>query len=465
MNWDCDTNEQIFTEKNYKLKDGDGSFEFHLKKKVELDEALSEFWKFADELITDSSKAYLIRWFIWAWVRRAELEKLLKWFPMMYFYGLRWVGKSQLLIFLARILWYPFNVENYIHDIQGSTLFTLITHLSSANYFLFLDEYQWSKERDKDKEECLKWNYWWCPLKRWVSSKDTWLATNFYENKSVLCIAWESITNNEALFSRCIYSELRKWDYKPIDPKKYEEIVSNYNNYFANILLQKKTKDSSLPFLIKEAMKLIDKYGNSFEQWRIKNNLITVIVGNLLLWVQDEEQHKLWIECFLEIYGDMVKKAGVAIQIINDICMNPDRYISLRRNITESESLPLYITSTGLVINAEELVKKFIRYSKEEINSKKTENELLNIIWFDEKKDKRGQNYWKFIGTDRLKWTVMLESNVRKNNNAIRLWNATYNKFQEEIQLIDFEKLGKPNISLKDFYEQMASHKQLEELE
>gem|GEM_PF-6531178 len=59
----------------------------------------------------------------------------------------------------------------------------------------------------------------------------------------------------------------------------------------------------------------------------------------------------------------------------------------------------------------------------------------------------------------------MLESNVRKNNNAIRLWNATYNKFQEEIQLIDFEKLGKPNISLKDFYEQMASHKQLEELE
>jgi len=91
--------------------------------------------------------------------------------------------------------------------------------------------------------------------------------------------------------------------------------------------------DLDIPSCIERAEAIIEDI--SFENIRLKKNVSTIIVGNMILGVDDTELLKKMTLEYITLYNSIITAGTTAIDIINDMENNPHKYLSLTEHIKE----------------------------------------------------------------------------------------------------------------------------------
>jgi|GEM_PF-1569894 len=71
------------------------------------------------------------------------------------------------------------------------------------------------------------------------------------------------------------------------------------------------------------------------ESLRLKKNIITIIVGNMILGVVEVEFLKRMTLEYINLYGSIITTGTTAMDIIYDMENNPHKYLSLAEHIKE----------------------------------------------------------------------------------------------------------------------------------
>jgi hypothetical protein len=136
--------------------------------------------------------------------------------------------------------------------------------------------------------------------------------------------------------------------------------------------------DVDIPSCIEKAEAIIEDI--SVESLRLKKNITTIIVGNMILGIDDIELLKKMTLGYIDLYNSIVTAGTTAIDIIHDIENNPHKYLSLSDHIKEGADLPIIIYNNTLFINLRNIVKKYIGNARSEYDTIKIQNEFKSIL-------------------------------------------------------------------------------------
>jgi len=457
INWDLCIKTGLFQERNYVSLNSSTNIVFPGIEEIGLDEAIVGFSKLGEDLLSSWWNQFNLIGFLSSSIRANEIRGIMRSFPMMYFSGLRWSGKTECLKLLSYVLGYKIWNESHLYNPNTGSEFALISFLWEKSYFSFIDEYKstWEKRID----EHLKANYNCSNSSRGkVTSKNT-LTTDQYPNDSVLIDAGEELTNNEALFERTVNVELLQgWLLLPVEDD-YDAFVKHYRNLFFNILVKKLEKVEEIRPTIQKTRKILKDYGVRLEH-RTFNNLVVVLVGNLLMWLKDDTYIAEGIESFVSTYGELKESAGVAASIVKDITTNPDRYLSLKSNFKEGKKCAIFPTEQWLVLIPEEIVKRYVVSNKSyNVPGKKVAKELVNYLWIISKLGDYQGNYYDANNT-RTQNAIIPIDQVLENEKLLNLRDISKKKIVWEIKHLEKERLyQRPVSEYKEKFLQLPSLK------
>ena len=386
-----------------------------------------------DELIPNETFRFILKWFFVSSIFRKEFFNHFDSFPLFYLSGIRGKGKTFLLRLLSDIVWFT---KSSITSFATSTPFVLKKQLDEVNFYNFMDE---SQKIDRKTIEILKWNYDSHMIRRGSISKN-WPITIETNNESILFVSWEALIWEEALQSRCLIHNFSQNDVKKLSNKEKNKLTKEGNNFFQNILLNK--KDVDIEKIIERWRILLEWFDLRLET-RTFNNLLIVICWNLIVDDNvDYDNIELMIKSYLKLSESNIEET-ISYNIVEDILNNFSSYSSLI-NYHKHSTIPLIYTSNNkLFFNFREIVKVYIKKNRLNDRVSFIKNQLLNYMGIEDTlKDKYGRfRLYDWVVRDSffIKKEEVIGNEIFKN-----IWNRCILQIKKDVIQIE-ETIRKSN--------------------
>lgn len=399
------------------------------EKKYDLVESCIGLSSIFDELITNKVFRFILKGFLVSSIFRNEIFESFESFPLFYLSGIRGKGKTFLLRLLSKIVGFE---KWSITSVSSTTSYAFQTKIDEINFYNFMDE---SHTIDKNRINILKGNYDGNKVEKWWKVK--WgIGLIQSNNDSVLFVWGEAIVWEESLQTRCIIHNFWWEDVKQIDEKEKQKIIKNWNNYFQNILINK--KDVDIKGIIERGKTIMEELDLKNVERRIQNNLLIIICGNLILNDSvNYDEIKDLVGSYLENNHCNIEET-ISYNIIEDVINYFSQYSSILEYHKNSKIPLIYVSNWKLFLNFREIIKTYLKKSNQKnITIWFVQNQLLNYIWLWNLNLK--ENYWRFRLYD---WVVrdlfcISKEEVKKNEILKEIWNRCIHQIKKEIMSIE----------------------------
>lgn len=422
-----DLNKREFLEKEILTCISDQLLFTNFPKKYDIVESHIGLSSIFDELIQNKVFKFILKGFFVSSIFREEMFEYFESFPLFYISGLRWKGKTFLLKLLSSIIGFE---KWYVTSVSSTTPHIFKRNLDEVNFYNFMDE---SHKMDDKRIEILKGNYDWYKIERWNIGKN-WLERLKSNNKSVLFISWESIIGEEALQTRCIIHNFGENDVKQLNENDKRRIIKDWNNYFQNILLHK--KDVDIKNIIKRGKGIIEDLNIDVEK-RVKNNLLVVVCGNLLLDDSlDYEEVGELIKEYLKMNCDNIEET-ISYNIVEDVINDFAQYSSLLEYQKKSKIPQIYVSNEKIYLNFREIVKTYIKKHNLKVGVLFVQNQLLNYIWISNTNLKDRYSKFRLYDWFTKELFSLSKEEVMENEILKNIWNRCLLQIKKDVSIIE----------------------------
>lgn len=414
------------------------------EKSYSITDAINWLSNTIDNFVINKKLNFLLKWYLISSVFRNEIFGVMKSFPIFYMSWLRWTGKTFLFWLIKRIVWFE---DTDTTSIWWSTLFPLKQQLDQINFYNFLDECQ---KMTPKHVEIFKWNYDNHKISRGSISKKGPITIQSL-NQSVLFLWWESLTGEEALQSRCLIHGITNTDIKNLEWDEVETIIHDGNQYFQEILRNK--KDIDVAAILDQSKKFLQNY--DCRDNRKRNNLIMILFGHLLI---SENVDPAMIDTIIKDHFDSNDGIEETLwySIVEDITNNFTSYASILNYHKDSKVPLIHIANHKLFLNIKPIVENYRLRNRENFNSNMIYPqlcELLGIKWTTLKKQYK--RFYLYDGSSRDCFAVSLED-VKSNLFLSRIWNQCIFQLKKDYTILkDYISRNEISINEDDAFSRM----------
>lgn len=413
--------EETYTDFTHKLMFNTSSLQYSSM------EWLIGLWITLDKIITHPLLNFLIKGYLVSSIFKNEIFTFMWSFPLLYVSWIRWWGKTFLFWLLKRIVGFQ---DDGTTSLWWATSFAIQTQLREMNYYNFIDECQ---RMDSKMIEIIKWNYDRHRVKKWGFVRKWSIGVLESQNDSTLFLWWESIVGEEALQQRCIVCTLNKDNITHLTYKERDDIIEKWNVFFQSIVTNKQDIDIKK---ILEQWELIIESCNLTIEKRVKNNLLIIVCGNLILNDQlDEWEIKKLINEYV-VNNNGIEET-ISYNIVEDIVNNFSSYSSILEYDKNGKSPFINIYNNKLFLNIRWIINQYRLKNRENINVGMIQSQFCSLLWIQGSnlKDQYSRLYL-YDKTPKDLLAIPL-SDVQNNEYLKRIWNHCIIQIKKDYKIIN----------------------------
>ena len=408
-NWKLNLTDWTFEKWEYKLVN-DSSISLSYEDEVEdltLEQCLKDLIPMEGYVSSEATIASITIWYLVCGIFRKQYKEIHNEFPFLWFEGYSWTGKTSLLNFLSRVVWYNWNSINGVCD---SDYAFEVGMNSLWSWFYFVDEIQKISSK-LQKYIQAAYNSW--ENHKW-GANGNWQEIQTYKKDCSLIAAWEILPQQEeALLNRFIiccpqkpfavkkqvtdcdefikFMELSNKDVANVEYLNTDEIrylaVNYYKPRFMYLLKHKNLINFNKYH--SEAVMLVEKFAGSSIDTRHKNNLVCPLTWYLILRQDniDEEEVKNIVEDYFSKLQTYRKHSIMSWMIVDYVLDNIDEFSSWMGRVKwTSQTWPMiWVKSSekeqGLILQIDNIIRYCKNKIENKLSNKHSKQQFVQLLW------------------------------------------------------------------------------------
>lgn len=450
-NWKLDIKSGEFEQQQFTLTQDSSislSYPSDAVEKLQLNNCLSDCISLEKYVSTEKTIATITIGYLVCWIFRKEYQKLHNEYPFLWFEGYSWIGKTSLLNFLSRVVWYNWNSINGVCDSE----YAFEVNMNSLwGWFYFVDEIQKISSK-LQKYIQAAYNSW--ENHKWGANGNRQEIQTYRKDCSLIAAGEILPQQEEALLNRFIiccpklpfavkkqvtdceefikFMELSSIDtsnnkYLNTDEIKY--LAVNYYKPRFMFLLKHKNQINFQKFH-NEAVAFIDKYAGSSIDTRHKNNLVCPLTWYLILRQGniDENEVKEIVTDYFARLQTYRKHSIISWIVVDYILENIAEFGSWMWRVKwTSQTWPMiWVKSSDkeqwLILQIDNIVRYCKNKIENKLSNKHTKQQLVQLLWI---KDLQGWVIKFAKGARNIAGTFIPLSVVEWNEFLKKIWDTT----------------------------------------